>query len=163
MIHMPNPGSKALRIGRKSIPGALYLITKHLAQSAGGVLAEPGNADVFLDCLFRIQKKNLFNLIAFVVMPSHYHLIVQLGDTVSLSMAIGKLNESFSRAAKDKLPPGSIWQTGFHDHLIRPNEDPFEFIKYVLDNPVREGLVEKPEDWAYSSAHPAFRGRMGWI
>ena len=41
------------------------------------------------------------------------------------------------------------WQEGFFDHRIRSNESAEEKRRYILMNPVRAGLVTKPEDWPY--------------
>ncbi len=42
-----------------------------------------------------------------------------------------------------------LWQPGFFDHLIRANESYEQKWEYVLQNPVRAGLVEKWQDWPY--------------
>jgi REP element-mobilizing transposase RayT len=42
-----------------------------------------------------------------------------------------------------------IWQAGFFDHLLRSQESPSQKWEYVRYNPVRAGLVEKPEDWIW--------------
>lgn len=42
------------------------------------------------------------------------------------------------------------WQKGFFDHLIRSNESHAEKWKYVMENPVRGGLVKRTEDWPYA-------------
>jgi len=46
-------------------------------------------------------------------------------------------------------PTSSIWQKGFFDHLLRSEESYAEKRDYVLNNPVRVGLVERPEAWNY--------------
>jgi hypothetical protein len=43
----------------------------------------------------------------------------------------------------------SFWQPGFFDHLLRHDESYAEKWDYVWRNPVRAGLVAKPEDWPY--------------
>jgi hypothetical protein len=46
----------------------------------------------------------------------------------------------------------SLWQSGFHPKAII-NEEMFEQkLRYIHQNPVRKGLVQRPEDWWYSSA-----------
>jgi REP element-mobilizing transposase RayT len=45
--------------------------------------------------------------------------------------------------------PQPIWQRGFFDHLLRSEESYEEKRDYVLNNPVRAGLVEKSKDWNY--------------
>jgi hypothetical protein len=41
------------------------------------------------------------------------------------------------------------WQDGFHDHKFRTRESETRKWKYVCLNPVRYGLVQRPEDWPY--------------
>ena len=50
-----------------------------------------------------------------------------------------------------------IWQRGFTDHRIRDAAD-FELHRgYIHRNPVKRGLVEKPQEYRYCSAYPGFR------
>lgn len=45
---------------------------------------------------------------------------------------------------------GRAWQDGFFDHLLRSGESYSEKWNYVRMNPVRAGLVERPEDWPFA-------------
>jgi putative transposase len=42
-----------------------------------------------------------------------------------------------------------VWQPGFFDHLLRSSESYSEKWEYVRLNPVRKGLVDRPEEWPY--------------
>ncbi len=42
-----------------------------------------------------------------------------------------------------------VWQRGYHDHALRDDEDYSVRIQYLIDNPVRAGLVERIEDYPY--------------
>lgn len=42
-----------------------------------------------------------------------------------------------------------IWQRGYHDHALRDDEDYFVRIQYLVNNPVRAGLVERIEDYPF--------------
>ncbi len=46
-----------------------------------------------------------------------------------------------------------IWQRRFWEHHIRDEQDYAAHMHYVLTNPVKHGLVTRPEDWPYSSIH----------
>ncbi len=50
-----------------------------------------------------------------------------------------------------------IWQRRFWDHHIRNAADYEAHVKYCLLNPVKHGLVERPEDWPFSSIHRDMR------
>ena len=51
--------------------------------------------------------------------------------------------------SRPDLFPQPIWQKGFFDHLLRSEESYDEKREYVLNNPIRAGLVQKPDDWDY--------------
>ena len=46
-----------------------------------------------------------------------------------------------------------IWQRRFWEHHIRSPADHAAHLRYCWFNPVKHGLVERPEDWAFSSVH----------
>ncbi len=54
------------------------------------------------------------------------------------------------------LPKSTIGQKSFHDHVIRNRKELVQRLNYIYDNPVRAKLVEKPEDYKYSSATGEF-------
>jgi REP element-mobilizing transposase RayT len=156
---MQDPGSKALRRGRKSIPQANYLITKNILESCEKSLVEDANPDFLIHWFASAAKKKWLSLFSFVVMPEHYHIVMKLGLLHPLSKVVGKINENASRlifhSAGHRF---DLWQKGFHDHLIRPSEDIRKYVDYSHMNPVEQGLVEKPEDWLWSSANPKYKG-----
>jgi putative transposase len=51
----------------------------------------------------------------------------------------------------------AVWQRRFWEHQIRDEVDFVRHYDYIHFNPVRHGLVEKPQDWPYSSFHRAVR------
>jgi putative transposase len=158
---MRTPGSKALRKGRLSAPGARYLITKDVLENGSRILVTDGTPGFLIDWFFTAQRRAWFDLLAFVVMPDHYHLVLTLGESLSLSEAIGKVNENSARLARRSLGMEStFWQDGFHDHLIRPTEDVRRCIEDVHMNPVEKGLVKVPEEWPFSSSHPRYASRI---
>jgi len=44
------------------------------------------------------------------------------------------------------------WQKDFYDHVLRKNEDMVAQIKYILDNPVRRGLVSSWDEYPFSGS-----------
>ncbi len=59
--------------------------------------------------------------------------------TTRLSWGLGNVN--------------ALWQPGMWDRTIRDTRDFDATITYILDNPVKAGLVEQPEQWAHSWAY----------
>ena len=51
---------------------------------------------------------------------------------------------------------GSLWQKRYYDRNLRSYDDFVEKLRYIHHNPVKRGLIAKPEDWTWSSfAHYA--------
>ena len=76
-------------------------------------------------------------------MPDHLHSLISLPRDEDLSKIISAWKRFTARDA------GIHWQSGFFDHRIRSDESLEEKAHYIRTNPVREGLVAKPEDWPY--------------
>ncbi|MFQ6002632.1 MAG: transposase [Candidatus Zixiibacteriota bacterium] len=60
------------------------------------------------------------------------------------------------RAGNLSLPKSKVWQDSFYDHIIRNRKEFVQRLNYIHYNPVRAGLVEKAEDYKYSSATGKF-------
>jgi len=73
----------------------------------------------------------------YVIMPNHVHAIVVLQEqSASLSTVIGQYKSYVSRKIHEKEPDLPIWQTSFHDHVIR-NQQAYEKIWLYIDaNPM---------------------------
>jgi putative transposase len=100
--------------------------------------------ETFTDLLSRAIRAHGCIVRIFCFMPDHLHLILEGNDAsadlwkamVEFKQRSGLWLAHHNHAAK--------WQTDFHDHIIRTNEDLVAHIRYVANNPVRRGLVE---DW----------------
>jgi putative transposase len=82
----------------------------------------------------------------YVLMPDHVHLFVQGSPDFVLSQWVRLLKRDLSKAL---APPGPHWQSGFFDHLIRNSESYSQKWEYVVENPVRAGLVSTADEWPY--------------
>jgi len=103
--------------------------------------------DLFLDALERTRLRYRFVVAGYVVMPEHVHLLIgepQRGD-VSTTMHALKLSVSMRRTERP------FWQARYYDFLVHNDEKRIEKLRYMHRNPVARGLVEKPEDWPWSS------------
>jgi putative transposase len=114
-------------------------------------------ARLFIDLmlLYRTQRKYLLH--EFVVMPDHLHLILTpTGITLERAMQLikGRFSFELNKNLKAKRDP---WQPSFFDRRIRDSLEYARYKDYIWQNPVKRGLAQRPEDYAYSSANPAFR------
>ena len=72
----------------------------------------------------------------YVIMPNHVHMILVLdGSDASVSHIIGQYKSSVTRKIRETVPEQKIWQTSFHDHVIRNQKDYERIWLYIDSNP----------------------------
>jgi putative transposase len=90
------------------------------------------------------QEARRAKTLAFVVMPDHLHWLMSLESTSTLDQVVGGVKSVVAHKAGRR-----IWQKGFHDHALRQEEDVAKIAQYIILNPVRAGLVDRPEDYPH--------------
>ncbi len=147
---------------RPRAPGAAIFFTVALQDRASTVLCDQVQRLREAVAVTRFERP--FGIEAWVVLPNHMHCIWTLpaGDSdfstrwrlikarFSRGLAPGRLRDSHV-ARKER----GIWQRRYWEHHIRDEADMAAHVRYCWMNPVKHGLVERPEDWPYSSVHRA--------
>lgn len=137
-----------LRKGRFSQSGYCYFITTGTKKRVP-VFADPAAAKIIMDCLQWLDEQARIDLAAAVVMPDHVHFVARL-LTASLpslmhslkSFTSSKINELLGRA-------GPLWESQYHEHAIRTDDELLERVRYCLQNPVRKGLVSQLQEYPH--------------
>ena len=75
----------------------------------------------------------------YVVMPNHIHLILAIPSSLKNAPNISRIVLQFKRAVSIRLGK-SIWQLGFHDHIIRDEREYQEIWNYIDNNPLKWAL-----------------------
>ncbi len=115
-------------------------------------------ARILIDCMLHYRDQGHYLLHDFVVMPDHFHAILTPNEKTSLEKALQLIKGGSShRMGKELIMRFPVWQEGFHEHWVRSQEDYERCRRYIHDNPVKAGIVEKPEAYLFSSASAAFR------
>lgn len=101
----------------------------------------------------RFYDGKWYELIAWVVMPNHVHVIIHAGEGVRLATIL-KAWKSYTAHESNKVlgRKGRFWQIGYFDRFIRDDTHYSNAIHYIHTNPVQAGLVSSPGQWQYSSA-----------
>lgn len=129
--------------------------------------------EIVVDSLKYIRANKGVHIAAFVIMPTHLHLVLLPREDVNLSNVMRDFKRFTSQALSQQMERGGheewlrifteqaperaggeyrVWQEGFHPEIIRSSAFAHQKIGYVHNNPVRKGLVDAPEHWRYSSA-----------
>ena len=144
---MPDlPASHRLRCGRYAESNRIYLLTTNTFRRTP--VFESFTLGRLVVNQFRIaQHQGIAKSLAWVVMPDHFHWLVELqqgslGDLMqkTKSLSTKAVNQSTGRKM-------TLWQKGFHDRALRREEDLVKVARYVVANPLRAGLVEKLGDY----------------
>jgi REP element-mobilizing transposase RayT len=123
------------------------------ARSVAGLPLFPTTADCFefLRLLKKITKRIRWTVAAWCLMGTHYHLLVFTPDPEAAPLALQTLNSSYARyfnATHDRR--GHVFGARYTETLVETERHLHAALAYVLENPVRAGLVREPTDWAWS-------------
>ncbi len=105
--------------------------------------------DLFEDSLQKARARYRFDVLSYVVMPEHVHLLVSEPACGMLAGALQGLKLSVAR--RSKMSP--FWLPRYYDFNVRTDAKRLEKINYMHWNPMKRGLVGRPEDWRWSSYH----------
>lgn len=101
--------------------------------------------------LFR-HVKNIVYILAFCIMPDHYHLLVKINNEELFSRYINNIQNSYTRYYnKLNSRKGPLWQSRFKSIYIPNNATLLHVHRYIHLNPTTAHIVEKPQDWKWSS------------
>jgi REP element-mobilizing transposase RayT len=141
------PHASNLRKGRHSQPGQYYFLTASVA-GRRRIFTRRNNSVVVLDVIRWLHSAGRFFVDAAVVMPDHIHVAGQLGQDTLANVMHTLKGYSAKRLAKAgvEIP---VWQKGYHDHALRNDEDYRIRIQYLIDNPVRAGLVKHVRQYPF--------------
>ena len=142
-------GYRKLRAGRWSSEGHIYFITFNTLERRRLFC----NAAVATDAarlIHETAQRLDGRLIAWILMPDHWHGLIEIGNGMPLPTYIRRLKGAVSRKLSLLHPDlPAVWQDGFHDHAIRRSESIEAIAGYLLMNPIRAGLVEDLSHYPY--------------
>ncbi len=104
---------------------------------------------VFLQILERLRHRHGVLIFGYVLMPEHVHLLLAEPKQVKLENFFRALKTQTSKQLKGDRP--QFWQFRYHDFNVFTHHKFTEKLQYLHRNPVKRGLVEKPEDYPWSS------------
>jgi putative transposase len=115
-------------------------------------LNTPPACDIFLKSLEATRKRYNFEVLGYVIMPEHVHLLLGEPEAKPLATALQALKLSVSKLSTQR----PFWLPRYYDFNVTTHNKRIEKLHYMHNNPVARGLVSAPEDWPYSS----YRHRM---
>jgi putative transposase len=97
----------------------------------------------------RVANDEQFSIPAYCFMPDHLHLLVEGLSPSSNALRFIARSKQFSGFYYRKSFGQVLWQRYGFEHVLRADEDSRRVARYILENPVRGGLVTSPEEYAF--------------
>ena len=151
---------------RYFVPGGMYFFTV-VTYDRRPILTTDDGRKFLRNAVRKISADRPFDLFSTVLLPEHWHLVMQLppGDA-DYSTRMKRIKEEFTRSwldfglpeakisdAQKKKSIRGIWQPRFWEHAIRDEDDLERCVDYIHWNPRKHKLVERVRDYAWSSFH----------
>ena len=111
------------------------------------LLGTPEARNILQTILEQTRIKYDFNILGYVIMPDHAHLLVSEPTGYELKTAMQVIKQRYSRTRSE----GCVWEERYHDFNVFSEEKRIEKLRYIHRNPVKRALVAEPDQWPWSS------------
>jgi putative transposase len=116
----------------------------------------PDDYTEFLELVAWAKQRAPMRILAYCLMPNHWHFILWPDAADSVSVFLHRLCTVHAikrRRETATVGHGHIYQDRYHGFIIQSESYYLRAIRYVEANPLRAGLVERAADWPWSSLH----------
>ena len=108
--------------------------------------------EILIQVLKGSRQRLGFLLCGYVLMPDHWHALIYPQYPLLLWQVLHDAKKIMTlRLHQRRGSRGPLWQHQFWDRFVRHEKEFRERLEYMHLNPVRKGLVKRPEDWRWSS------------
>lgn len=143
---------------RLEYPGAIYHITSR-GNAGNKIFRNDKDREHFLATLSFVIERFHWLCHAYCLMDNHYHLIIETPDG-NLSRGMRQLNGIYTQKYNWKYKKtGHVFQGRYKAIIVDKDSYLLELCRYVVLNPVRANLTEKPGDWRWSSYLSTISGK----
>jgi REP element-mobilizing transposase RayT len=143
---------------RIEFPGAAYHVTSR-GNAKQDIFIDDEDRGSFLDLLSIVVERFNWLCHAYCLMGNHYHLLIETLDG-NLSKGMRELNGVYTQGFNQRhRRVGHLYQGRYKAILVEKDNHLMSLCRYVVLNPLRVGLVEKPEQWRWSS----YRATIGLV
>jgi putative transposase len=141
--------------------GGLVYHALNCANRRAQLFADAGDYAVFVRTLADAQAEHPMRLLAYCVMPNHWHLVLWPEQDGSLSRFAGWLTLTHTQrwhAYRNSAGSGHVYQGRFKSFVIEADAHLLTVSRYVERNALRAGLVRRAEDWCWGSLWQRLHG-----
>ncbi len=147
-----NPGGHAMpRTARSCLGGYSYHVLNR-GNARAIVFQKPDGSDAFLDLMAESSVRTPMRILAYCLMPNHFHLALWPREDGDVSRWMHWLMTTHVRRHLGRYrSSGHVWQGRFKAFPIQEDEHLLAVLRYIERNPLPAGLVGRAEEWPWSS------------
>ncbi|MFH1524159.1 MAG: transposase [Chloroflexota bacterium] len=118
----------------------------------GNIFFNPGNYEYLVQLVKRYIQPCGISVIAYCLMPNHYHFLLRQETEIPLSKFINvTFNANVQAVNKQQDRSGTLFEGRYRLAIVDNWGYLVHICRYIHFNPVKAGLVNKPEEWPYSN------------
>ena len=146
---------------RPQFPGAVYHITAR-GNDKQAIYCDEKDHARFLKILDQTVKQYRWLCHGYCLMTNHYHLLIETPEP-NLARGMKRLNSRYCITFnKRHRRVGHVLQGRYDSVIVQKETYLLELCRYIVLNAVRAHMVEKPEDWPWSSYQATAGGKMSF-
>ncbi len=135
---------------RIEYPGALYHLTSR-GNARQSIFINDDDRNAFLSILDDVILEHQWACYAYCLMDNHYHLLIETPEG-NLAAGMQRLNSVYSsKFNKRHQRVGHVLQGRYDARVVEKESYLLKVARYIVLNPVRAGMVQRPDDWFWSS------------
>ncbi|MHB1000664.1 MAG: REP-associated tyrosine transposase [Armatimonadota bacterium] len=153
---MPERKNHRLPLDSYSSTDCKYFFTI-CTHGRSNLFADSHLCSIIINSLLWYHEHNIWNLYCYCLMPDHLHILISLlpeskqsdTNTEDILKIIARFKSYTDQQWRKRGKAQPLWQKSIFDSIIDQFEPADEVISYILNNPVRKGLVENWENYPY--------------
>jgi putative transposase len=115
------------------------------------VFRKKGDFEAFLQALADLKERKPFELYGYCLMSNHFHLLLRPTESTISRIVQSLLVSHTQRHHRHHRSGGHVWQGRFKSPVIQDDEHLLTVLRYIEANPLRARLVERAEEYPWSS------------
>lgn len=151
--------SRSLRI---DVGGEIYhCLNRAVARQQ--IFNSPDDYLLFIKIMEEVQTVSPVDILAFTIMPNHWHLVLRPHQDGGLADFMKRLTVTHTqryRVATKTVGQGPVYQGRYKSFLVQEDQHLLTVLRYVERNPVAAQLVKKVDDWHYGSYYLRTHGTL---
>ncbi len=151
---------------RRHAPGGIVYHVLNRAAKRSQIFFGPDDYGLFIALLFDAARRLGMRVLAYCVMPNHWHLVLWPAEDDSLAGFLHRLTVTHARTFRSltgTVGEGHVYQGPYRRFPVETESYYYNVMRYVEANALRAGMVERAQDWKWSSASERAAGELSVV